>query len=69
MGRHMKIVHETLHRPPHNEEVGALPITGKQRSCPFTSTDPKASRFPAELRAEMPEVTEGKNRRGNAHCM
>lgn len=42
MGRHMNIMHEMLHHPPHNEEVGALRISGKQRSCPFTSTDPNS---------------------------
>lgn len=40
-----------------------------KEAVPSQAQIPTASIFPVELRAEMPEVTEGKNKRGNAHCM
>ena len=40
-----------------------------KEAVPSQAQTPTASRFPVELRAEMPEVTERKNERGNAHCV
>lgn len=46
-----------------------MELQANKEAVPPRAQTPTASRFPAELRAEMPEATEGKDKKGNAHCM
>lgn len=46
-----------------------MELHANKEAVPPRAQTPTASRFPAELRAEMPEVTEGKDKKGNTHCM
>lgn len=46
-----------------------MELQANKEAVPPGAQTPTASRFPAELRVEMPEVTEGKNKKGNVHCM